>query len=346
MSETVDQIMERCPLKQDIRAAFWEPFIRRHVRRARIRKYLTLYSPPMMDIKHLQHRRLIDFDGETYHGVVAVTYIEEHYAAAISRVSGRPELMIPGDINELLSGPTTKGAKRLLDAFPFEVINLDYCDSLFSAENKKPISDHLRAITTLVEKQKKTGCNGFVLFLTTRAELRDPPDINQFSGEFLNDLARRIDDNRRDNPSFRRAFERGFNGNDGSWLRSNQYGAFIPIGLAKLISQIMGANGFSVREAAAAMLVRDERLPARWLLHLAFRVGTGTAPPPKKLHQVGAIPPYYHERRIAPFVSAIVDNQMAWLHEKADRERLKALHGADIGELVAEGVDLAIPESQ
>ena len=52
--ETVDEIMARCPLKHDVRDSLWVPYARKLCGTGSLAKYLTLYSPPMMDIKHFQ----------------------------------------------------------------------------------------------------------------------------------------------------------------------------------------------------------------------------------------------------------------------------------------------------
>ena len=163
MPEAVDDIMARCPLKHDIRDSLWVPFARRVAGAGSLSKYLTLYSPPMMDIKHFHRNRLLDYDGETYRGVVAVTYDARHFAEAMKKSAGRPALLLPGDIDQLLTAEDTPDAERLRSEFPFQVINLDYTNCLFGQTNPRPISEHLQAIEEIIRLQYRTSHRYFYL---------------------------------------------------------------------------------------------------------------------------------------------------------------------------------------
>ena len=82
----VDSIMERCPLKHEIRVSFWGPFIRR-LAKIPIR-YLTLYSPPLMDVKYFSQLGYI-LKGDKYSNVVGVTNDKDAYAAANKELDKR-----------------------------------------------------------------------------------------------------------------------------------------------------------------------------------------------------------------------------------------------------------------
>ena len=124
----VDAKMETCPLKHEIRASLWERYARAVVGTGRLKSYLTLYSPAMMDIKHFHRCGLLEFRN-VYQGVVAVTNDHDAYTEAITRGRGRPKLVIPADIDDLLMNsrrlsPTNR--QRFRSQFPFQVVNLDY----------------------------------------------------------------------------------------------------------------------------------------------------------------------------------------------------------------------------
>ncbi len=283
MSETVDDIMARCPLKQEIRQSLWGKFARQVSGGKRLASYLTLYSPPMMDIKHLHRCNLLDFDGESFRGVIAVTYNREHYAAAMRRSSGRPELLLCGNINDLITQGNTDDAKRLRKCFPVQVINLDYTNSLFGQANSQPISDHLAAVDEVIRLQHKKRAQEFALFITTRAERSEQPDRDQFSEEFLADLARRVTENLKENARFQRSYRKVFGEMESTSLLLHNYKAFVPIGLSKLISQVLAQHSFELITVDGRVLVRDRRSPIRWLLHLALRVRAGVAPRARSL---------------------------------------------------------------
>lgn len=76
----VNAKMAECPLKHEIRVNFWEPFIRK-LGLPSIR-YLTLYSPPLIDVKYFALQGHIERKDGKYVGAVGVTYDEEAYADA------------------------------------------------------------------------------------------------------------------------------------------------------------------------------------------------------------------------------------------------------------------------
>src|SRR5207249_1282319 len=98
----VDRIMEECPLKHHIRVTFWARFISKLP--SRPVKYLTLYSPPIMDVKYFHSMGLLAGDEEVYPDVVGITYDKKAFAAANERIGQRLSLLLYGDVNKLLSG--------------------------------------------------------------------------------------------------------------------------------------------------------------------------------------------------------------------------------------------------
>ena len=343
--ETVDDKMARCPLKQEVREALWERFVRRLTRGKPLASYLTLYSPPMMDLKHFHHRKLLTFDGERFSGVIAVTYSPDHYGAALRQSSGRPELLLYGDINRLLTHSDNDDAKRLRASFPVQAINLDYCNSLFAEKNTAAISDHLAAINEVVRLQRKHAAQQFVLFITTRAEMGMRGTANQFTRVFLQDLAHRIAENISSNAVFKRSYGRAFGDATSTRLLTDRYECFVPVGLSKLVCQILATHSFEVMEMDAAMLVRDHQPPERWILHLAVRARAALPAQVRSLGTLGRSNTMF-EGELSGFVERVGRNQLEWLRESADSLSLGRKHGQHIADLAALSLDLKVPEPE
>ncbi|KKN68320.1 hypothetical protein LCGC14_0452770 [marine sediment metagenome] len=336
--------MARCPLKQDIRDKLWVPYARKLAGRGVLSKYLTLYSPPMMDIKHLQRKGLLAYDGETFNGVVTVAYEEAHFGDAISRSSGRPELFLEGDINHLLTEKKTRRAKQLRNMFPFQVINLDYNNSVFFREDDKRISENLKGIGEIFRLQRQANCREFVLFVTTRADAGARGSRGQLSGSFLDDLSKRITENVKMSQAFSRAYRAAFGDVSAKALQREKYRDFVPVGIAKLVAGMLAVQRYEIISADAHMLVRDDKSPEIWLLHLAFRVRLEQVPRATTLGGLGRPRKLDFERKLARFVRTVGEGGVTWLRETADRERLETQHGEYMRELASQTVDLPIPE--
>jgi len=298
----------------------------------------------MMDIKHLHRSGLLGYDGETFEGVVAVTYNAAHFAEAMKRTNGRPQLLLNGDIDQLLTQDDTLDAKRLRAEFPFQVINLDYTNSLFGQANTQPISQHLQAIEEVIRLQHRRHCENFALFVTTRAEQSNTPGRNQFTKQFLRELSTRIHENLQENPEFADAFKRSFGHLSASGLLAKRYDAFVPVGISKLIAGILAAHSYEIVEAQGRMLVRDAASPVRWLLHLAFHICPSVPPRAAALRELGRTRALYCERTLAAFVSTVGNGNLVWLRESADGDRLMGTHGDYVQELASHTLDLKIPE--
>jgi hypothetical protein len=344
MAETVDDIMARCPLKHEVRDLLWVPYARKVCATGHLSKYLTLYSPPMMDIKHLHSNGLLRLDSESYQGVVAVTYDSIHYAEAMTRSGGRPALLLSGDIDCLLTQEDRADAKRLRDEFPFQVINLDYTNSLFNSANRRPVSAHLEAIEEIVRLQHRSSCNEFALFLTTRSDQGDRHHRSQFTHEFLRDLSKRIDANLRENTEFAQSFRRHFGEARGKTLLAERYDSFVPLGIAKLVAGILAQHSYEIASADGRLLVRDGGKHVRSLLHLAFQVQAAVLPRASKLRALGRPRAFYFERTLAEFVDKIGNGSVTLLKESADRRRLQTKHGKRVRELAMQTLNLPVPE--
>ena len=279
--------MARDPLKHKVRSELWESYVSRITGGRPLRSYLTLYSPPMMDVKHLYRKGLVDRTSETYSGVTGVTLDEDAYAAAIDQSSHRPELLVLGDINQLLlRKPLSAQAKQLRNAFPFQVINLDYTNHLFANVNRNPISAHLAALDEIIIRQHKQRIRQFCLFLTTRADVEY---TQRFAEPFLRDLTRRLNQNIDSHPNFSTGFNRSFGCQSGEALKARNYQDFVSIGLVKLVSQILQSHNYNLHRSDSALIIRDDSAQERRMLHLAFAVresrpGRARA---RNLHELG-----------------------------------------------------------
>jgi hypothetical protein len=299
-------------------------------------RYLTLYSPAMMDIKYFKQQDLIKYENNKYVGVAAITNDKDVYAVAIGSGAGRPEFLALADLNDLLVRPYKypKYSQSFRDMFPFDVMNLDYCDSLFWQGNQHEISLHVNALNTAINLQKRTKARKFALLLTTRA------DLGQLASHFLANLAIRIDDNISRNIDFKQKYESLYANNDGASLLRNMYGEFVPLGMVKFIANLISSNGFEVVDCETAYLIRNEELPERWLLHTAFSV----ALPRATLRSLGR--PFHLERNVVQYLDRRKNGNLIELTEKADKRELEKQHGNCVSELAKISFELPVPEPE
>lgn len=334
---SVDKKMEDCPLKHHIRCELWEKFARKAVGRRHIRKYLTLYSPAMMDIKHFEERGLIKTEQDRYVGVVGVTDDEDAYHQATTEGTGRPEFLLCADIDDLFASPQSreKQARALYSLFPFDVINLDYCNSVYLKGRQDELSSHLLALEKLVDRQRRTGAEKFAFFLTTRAE------PGQLAGPFLDVLEERVNLNLVNNNEFKSKFDKLYDGCTPGDLKRGRYDEFVPIGLVKFISNILSSNGYEILDCDSALLVRDFRSPERWLMHIAILVDL---PTPTGLRGYGR--QTHLERKVAKYLDKRSKNKLISLTEKGDYNQLKRIHGAHLQALARKGFELEVPDPE
>lgn len=333
----------KCPLKQEIRAALWDSYITRLTGGAALGSYLTLYTQPLIDVKHFTERGLITFDGEVYKGVVGVAYSKEAYAQSISQGQGRLELFLDGDIRAILTDRKSTPHKLLLPKFPFEAINLDYCNSIFVATNRDPISLHVRALETLFDIQDQKGCQRFCLFVTTRAE------TGQFAASFLSDLEKHIDQNIMSDPTFGQRFYDTYGVNIAATLQSSSYDDFATLGLIKLIVSMLSDSLYEVTDCNAIWLIRDTQGPYEGLLHLAFFIEKQPRQSPQpatRIRQYGRRRLQYQVRHLIDYMNDRATSGLRTLKESSDYEVLQEKHGEYIDRLASRTYQLKIPEPE
>ncbi|MBA7481014.1 hypothetical protein ES707_16482 [subsurface metagenome] len=330
-----------CPLKQEIRAGVWEPFIRSLTGGRPLQNYLTLYSPSLMDVKHLSDTSLIVFDGQVYKGVVGVTYDSTAYAEAIRQGMGRPEFLLLGNIINILINVREPNHKKLLDMFPFEAINLDYEDSIFSGNVSFPISQHIDALDRLFDMQYKKGCQKFCLFVTSRAEQ------SQFAPSFISELEKIIDQNLLIAPSFGQAFNQTYGVNAAADLLSSSYDDFATLGLIKLIISMLSDRDYEVTNCDVKWLNRDEKGGRERLLHLAFLIEKSARQSPQsatRVRQYGRRKLQYHARHLLNYLHNRATKGLNILKESVDRGTLQAKHGDNVMKLLSKTYQLKVPE--
>lgn len=332
-----------CPLKQEIRVGLWEPFVRSLSGGRPLQNYLTLYSPSLMDVKYFADTGLIEFDQQKhmYKGVVGVTSDTTAFAKAIGLGLGRPELLFPGNINEILTQVRNPYHKQLLEKFPFEAINLDYEASIFSAAVSVPISGHLQALDKLFALQHKKACERFCLFFTTRAEQ------TQFAAGFLSELEKHIDHNLHIAPSFEQAFHQTYGVGAAVDLLGSNYDDFATLGLIKLIVSMLSEHDYEATNCEAVWLNRDGKGGHVRLLHVAFVIQESIVPSPQpatRVRQYGKRKLLHHARHLPTYLNFRATKGLNILKESTDGKTLQAKNGGNIARLLAKTYQVEVPE--
>jgi hypothetical protein len=329
-----------CPLKQEIRERLWQSYIANLTGGKPLNRYLTLYSPPIMDVKHLTNCGLIRFDGEVYKGVIGVAFDTKAFAKSVGEGQGRLEGLFTGDINKKLSNRSDPDHKLLTDWFPFDAVNLDYTGSIFCKGNENPISLHLKALESLFQLQAKHDCQQYCLFLTTRSE------PGAFQDDFLAELRDRIDANILQDGNFGRCLSDNYGVGQGVKLQNNSYPNFATLGIMKLVANILADFDYEAARCDAVWLVRDKNTPVREdLLHAAFLIRQVDPEPAKRLSQYGRRHVHMQDsvKHVVEYVYRVSKAGVPILKESVDRADLQKKHGATIHKLATQTYELKIP---
>ena len=268
----VDYLMEKDPLKHEIRVNFWSPYIKK-LNKSPI-KYLTLYSPPLMDVKYFNKIGLISSTSEKYEGVVGVTNDGKEYSASISTLKKRLEKLLRGDINKLLSSEndSRNEVKDLKESFPFDVINLDYTDVLHRLSLESDLSDHFQAIDEILRLQRRKQKTEFVLFITTNVKLND------YNTNFLFTLSKLFDDNIQNTPNFINRLIKKFQCRSAEEFQNKDERNYFSIAIVKFILQFLKRNNYSLSSGDINWIIRRNSS----MLHLAFHI-VDFVPPKEKV---------------------------------------------------------------
>lgn len=331
----INELMATCPLKQCIRENLWGKYVTKLGKKPI--KYLTLYSPPLMDVKHFTCLEYINLDNMEYKDVVGITN-EKSYAQTISEGKGRLGLLKTGYLHELI----TKKDKELLNRFPFDVINLDYCNHIFGEINTEFLSDNIEDITTSIEQQSRKNQQKFIIFITTRTDNNSSDKRIGFAERFIEELNRRIQSNIARDVTFQQSYNRVFNNFSPTELFKKRYNDFISVGILKFIIMELSDKGYGVDDCDIFWLIRNSRPPERDLLHLALLVSKHIGKPRKTLSQFGKI--LYSERGSTIILDRIYNNQINLVSEKNDFTTLEEKYGSYLKELSEDTFELRTPK--
>ena len=324
----IEDIMVTCPLKQDFRDKFWLPYIKKLGKKPI--KYLTLYCPPAMDVRHFCKQGLIDFKEGVYKGVVGVAWNNKGYVRTANNLEGRMEKFKIGKISKFLR----ENDKELNDSFPFDVINLDYCNHLVNSY----VSDNVDDIAQITAMQKSKNCPRFTLFITTRTD-KNEAQVG-FHPLFIKSLDSRIKLNIAKFQDFRDKYNKLFG------AKKPTDNEFLLIGIVKFVSNILAENGYMIKECSAAWLIRNiikPGKPERDLLHLAFLVSLKEV----KGQRRKSFLEYGAGVHLEPSAARILDQMLAKrvyaLTERDDKARLDKVYGAYLTSLKETNFELSTP---
>ncbi len=333
-------LMENCPLKQDIRERLWESYIKKLG--IKPIKYLTLYCPPLTDVKHLCNKGYIKLEKCVYKGAVGITNEpQKGYSQAISEGAARLELLKEGVLHNLLE----KREKDLIEKFPFNVINLDYSNHIYGTHNSQYISGNLHDITAIIKQQDRKERGEFILFVTTRTD-KSTRDGRDFSNDFIKDLSERIRLNICENIDFKRGCRQIFGGRSPFNYVEENFNAFISIGIIKLISMCLAEKNYAIKDCDVFWLTRTKGGPPRELLHIALLVSRGKplkcSRQTRYLWQMGTAA--YIEKGATLILDKVINHNIIFLSEKADGGRLQKKYGEYIKSL-KKNFELTVPEA-
>lgn len=326
--------MATCPLKHEIRVNLWRPFILKL--RKRPITYLTLYSPPIMDVKLLQHHGLIEVNNEKYLGVVGVGINTESEADTVTNLDKRLDLLLSGDINTLINGTkASKKAKQLDEKFPFDVINLDYTDPLHKYGMDRELSPHVEAIANIFKKQDKGKIDQFALFLTTFTR------IEAYRPDFIEYLKGIVEENINNTPNFKqKLFDVSGCENLNDYYNKSTNDCFA-VAVTKMILKLMSDYNYTLAAGDIQWLVRDAVPPERNMLHLAFHIKRFVAPKIVEKRNIGN-----RKNNVEHKSVEFLREDYLKLKESTDRDRLNEVHLEQINSFNQKTFELKIPEPE
>lgn len=151
--------------------------------------------------------------------------------------------------------------RRLREAFPFDVINLDVCGVMFPSKMapKGVITPLLKSIDQILKWQTESSfsssngeCTQFTLFLTSHV---DPDLTNQTA---IQQLANRVIDNISTNKDFRSAFDKQYGHIQVKKLESEDFAEFFCVALPKyMIHEALYDHGWQVTCGPTYLYNRD-----------------------------------------------------------------------------------------
>jgi hypothetical protein len=218
----------------------WLRIIEDYVRRlrdaelARPWKYLTLPGKYSIDIGLLWGAGIIDVmdDGKLSVAVCDTDYAEK-VVADLQRKGG-----VLAYSNRSLGEELGDERSRLRDQFPFDVINLDLCNSLIQAQNVR----NLETVEWIFKLQRGQS---FLLLLTARPDQQDRERLLEI-----------LNQNLTDEDEFRNAYEQHYGGINPQ-LSLRNYSRFAQIVFPKAIARWARFRGYGTREHFVAKYRRE-----------------------------------------------------------------------------------------
>ncbi|MBG0784687.1 MAG: hypothetical protein H0S79_06265 [Anaerolineaceae bacterium] len=221
---------EMDPIKQYVRKFGWGDVIDNFIKKMRQEgvtrpwKYLTLPGEYALDIAYLDQRNLLS---RTEDGKLCVAICDEMHGEEVRVALEQKGGLLASSFESLekaLSNPYT----NLAQEFPFDVINLDFCKSIFRV-NK----DHLHVLDSIFKFQQGQS---FLLLITSR------PDKNQ--GETYKSL---IENNLLMEEGFRNSYQIRFGDTNSASCMQN-YKDFELIAIPKVVAKIAREMSYKVSE--------------------------------------------------------------------------------------------------
>lgn len=278
---SVDDKMEKCPLKQEIREKLWLEYIKK-LKKSTI-NYLTLYCPVLTDVKFLEEVGVVSLEEDMYKGVGAVTNNAKDFLEAAKKDVGKPEFLQYGAISELKRN--TKDVKEFFKSFPYDAINLDYCGHIHESSDAQYLSSDLKDIKLIINEQNETSCDSFILFVTTRTD-ENNNDKKGLSKQLLKAMTRQVVKNLKHVEIFKNQFEQTYGDMTADKLRQDDFCNFLNIGIIKFISTFLAKNNYTISDCDITWLQRDTGSPETHndLLHCALHIERGK---PEIIHPGG-----------------------------------------------------------
>jgi hypothetical protein len=286
-----------------------------------------------MDVKYLHKMGCIEKKENKYSNVVGVTNDPDAFRKSNSELDTRLELLVLGDINELLGGVSrSETVAQLKSAFPFTVINLDYTDVLHRPGLNQEISAHVQAVDEILRLQSKSNQDEFVLFLTAFVKLE------HYNQQFLDLLLSVLDANILKTPDFSAAFQQQYDCGTASEFLKKDSNSYFLVALSKFILKLLGQYSYRIEKWDALWLERNN---GKHLLHLAFHTKKYI---PSKTNKRGLL--LSREIELERRAMYFIKDRYSRLNERHDLARLLAIHQGEITELNEHRFEIKTPSAK
>ena len=226
------------PKKHYVRLNGWLPVFERYRKLTSNRvRYLTLCAKEAIDVRYFAQKGVLVRNEERneYPFLTFVESDEEDYAI-IAETLGRTMLGVHAKLEDVLLNDTHDQHRDLLESFPYDIINLDFCGEIMP-KKEHPYSETVRTIEAIVDAQKRADAirpwNLFVTFRTHRV---------QHSEEANDQLREIIEANLADAAAVSAYTPRPAPGD----LMQSNYPEFLRLGIAKYLARTAETHGYEM----------------------------------------------------------------------------------------------------